>query len=233
MKGKKKPKGNAYFTQWGQFSCFYCRWIPKWQKLRHKTIEDALLGWLFTLGSSLNWDARCYKTWSLPSPKQLSTTIIHLLLQNCLEVSQGIQGPVIPRAIRQSLSWRSCQTEQKVPPRQDGELGADRRTLSRFCQVVCWADHPDFRSCLRSVELIAYRRCPNRSLLRSVKAMTNFYVAEGRWDESFPKWRTRYHTGNLSRTEHGGFSSLGLPPIPQKYLSSPAHERLICHQSLP
>lgn len=87
IKGKKKIEGNAYFTQWGQFSCFYCHWISKLQKLRHKTIVGCSVR---IAVHTLNWDTYVCKTWSLLSPKQLPAAVIHLLLQNCLAVSEKI-----------------------------------------------------------------------------------------------------------------------------------------------
>lgn len=160
----KMAESNVYFTQWGQFSWCYCNWISKWQNLRHQTIEDSLLGWLFTLSSSLNWNASCYKTWSLPSLKQLSAAYYCRIF---LAVSQDIKGPVTPAAIsacceRQEFLLRSCQPEQKLQSQagwRASQLPSQHRQITVgvswiwgcSCQTDYWADQPDFR-CLRSVE---------------------------------------------------------------------------------
>lgn len=135
---------------------------------------------------------------------------------------------------------RSCRPEQialSQAGRSAGQLpaGADRgqgggRTPGCSCQIVCRADHPDFRRFLRSVELITYWTCPYL-LLSSLREMTNFMRLKAA-GMSLKVTCSVSHRKPVKDRLGGGLCP-GVSPLPQKHLSSPVHERLIHHQCLP
>lgn len=127
---------------------------------------------------------------------------------------------------------RSCQAEQialspagraldSCPPEQTGHRGTGP-TPGCSCQIVCWADHPDFRRF--QISGINYLLDMSLSLLLSSLRETNFVRLKA-------AWMSLQMTCSVSRRKPvkdslGGFCS-SLSPVPQKHLSSPVHERLV------
>lgn len=102
--------------------------------------------------------------------------------------SHSTSRALSPPTLYEQAAWdRACPEELPawsdgpVPGRTEHWTAAHRsrqstgggRTPGCSCQIVCWADHPDFRRFLRSVELITYWTCSSL-LLSSLREMTNF-----------------------------------------------------------